>query len=344
MCRLRIKSAGLLTTVQDRGRSHLQHLGVPGCGAMDRLSLAVANILVGNPRDAAVLECTWSGPVIEFTQATSIALAGAVTEAKLNGYRVPMYTTLFINDGDVLDLTRITHGARLYVAVSGGIDVPVVLGSRSTYLAVQFGEMDHRLKANDVLPLVRKARPFRALQIDSESDLRIKAPHEQAVIRVVDGPQIDYFSSETRNRLVTTTYTLSNQSDRMGMRFDGPSLKPDNSTPLISDGIAFGSMQITRGGQPIVMMADRQPTGGYPKIAKVILSDLSALAQLRPGDQVQFKWVTLDESRNSYLANESLLQKLEKRWQEQQPASRVFNTYVNHQLFQIGVTELIDPT
>ncbi len=334
-----IKSPGLLTTVQDQGRAHLQHLGIPASGAMDPVSLAVANILAGNAEDAAVLECTWSGPVLEFNSSTQIALAGAVTEAKLNGYLVPMYTTIIIRPGDILDLSAIKTGARLYLAVAGGLQVDPVLESRSTYLPLRFGSMDRKLGAGDVLPLIESTVENKVVRLSADSPLSFSGQKGPKTVKLARGPQIDYFSEQAHQALVSSEYSLSPQSDRMGLRFTGSKIELVNTRPMISDGIPLGAMQITRSGQPIIMMADRQPTGGYPKIAQVLPTDLPILAQLRPGEKIKFEWQSLDNARDSYLKMKTLLNNLAQERKAKPVTDRCYRVYISGRLYQTTVIE-----
>ncbi|QOR33692.1 biotin-dependent carboxyltransferase family protein [Clostridium sp. 'deep sea'] len=345
MKKIIIKSPGLLTTVQDNGRSQLQHLGIPACGVMDYKAFQVANVLVGNNLDLAVLECTWSGPILEFTSNTLVAITGAEVDAKLNGYKVPTYTTIVIKAGDVLDLTTITFGVRAYVAVAGGINVPKILESRSTYLPIQFGDSDHKLKVNDELPLTCSIYPIKTLKVPESSVLKYtNNDPKNNIINIVEGPQINYFSEDTQQSLTNSSYTLSAKSDRMGLRFEGVKLELLNSKPMISDGIPYGAMQITRGGLPIVMMADRQPTGGYPKIAKVAHSDLPKLAQLKPGNTVEFNWITLDQARDNYFVLQKHLKQLIEHRASLPEANKAYRMYINNVIYQTTLFDKDEPT
>lgn len=340
-----IENPGLLTTVQDGGRPQLQHLGIPACGAMDFLSWKMANLLVGNKNEEAGLECTLSGPMLTFSAPTLVALAGAQVEAKLNGYAVPMYMTIAIQAGDILDLTKITQGMRLYVAFAGGIDVPKILGSRATYLPLQFGRYDRRLKAGDELLLSNQVdfRLFdRCLPLNHPLVPRFNETDSVTTLHLVPGPQQDYFSKAMCQQLTESEYVLDIKSDRMGLRFNGTKITAETEKSMLSDGIPWGAMQITRGGQPIIMMSDRQPTGGYPKIAKVIHTDLPKLAQLRPQEKVRFKWLTVDEALNRYRLQYQHLEELRQRFCDTPDPERVYRIYGEGELFQVSVTPIAE--
>lgn len=337
-----IESPGLLTTVQDNGRPHLQHLGIPACGAMDPLSWQIANLLVGNKNNEAGLECTLSGPVLTFSSSTLVALAGAQVDAKLNGYDVPMYMTIAIQAGDTLDLTRMVQGMRLYVAFAGGIDVPEILGSRSTYLPLQLGSQDRRLKMGDQLQLFT---PDDNQLFDRGISLEHPLiPHFEkdlvTTIHMVAGPQQAYFNAAMIQFLTEGDYALDIKSDRMGLRFNGPKISANSEKSMISDGIPWGAMQITRGGQPIIMMADRQPTGGYPKIAKIIQTDLPKLAQLRPQAKVNFQWVTQEEALTRYRKQHQYLEELMQRCADVPKQTRLYRIYGEGACYQVSVTPL----
>ncbi len=332
---INLVKAGMLTTVQDLGRSDLQHLGVPASGPMDILAAKVANILVGNEDDAAVLECTYSGPVIEFSHNTTIAIAGAKTIAKLNGYDIDNYLSIAVQSGDIIDLSTIKSGMRVYLAVAGGIKTDLVLGSRATYLPMQFGKDDKKLKDGDSLPI--EERSFNKLIAVKDNDLKF-IKKELYEIRIVKGPQAEYFEESIKQMISSSIYKMSPNSNRMGVRFEGKKLITTQSD-MISDGIPLGSVQITRGGQPIIMMADRQPTGGYPKIAKVIKNDIPIVAQLRPGDSIKFKWISLEDSNNLYMSLSDKMDDLKKRICKEVIPHRTYRVFIQDKLFQTSIYE-----
>lgn len=277
---------GALTTVQDLGRYGYQQSGMPCSGVMDQQSFSTANELVGNSPDAAVLEHTLFGGGYQFVSDTVIALTGADMNPTVNGTPCPMYRPVQVPAGAVLMLGMAENGCRTYLAASGGIDVPVVLGSRSTNLKCRIGGFEGRsLKAGDIL----QTGPVR-ISYEEIKDRSAPQPvfSSSISVHVIEGPQADYFTAHGLQTFYTETYTVSGQSDRMGCRMEGPAVESISGTDIISDGIVFGSIQVTSAGQPIILMADRQTTGGYAKIATVCSADLPLLAQCRPGDKVHF--------------------------------------------------------
>ncbi|MBQ1580773.1 MAG: biotin-dependent carboxyltransferase family protein [Firmicutes bacterium] len=301
---IKVISPGVLTTVQDTGRFGHQAAGIPEAGAMDRASLRLANALVGNPEDAAALELTVFGGTFEFDGEGTIALTGADMRPFLNGNRMAMNTAVPVKAGDRLELGAASQGMRAYLAVSGGIDVPVVLGSRSTDLKSRLGGLEGRkLRAGDVLE--SGSRPQAAAELAEvqgtpcEPVLQRLAqstdPEGVTRIRFLFGPQDAMFAEDAKKTFTDSIYTLSAACDRMGYRLEGAAVPSLNGTDILSEGICFGSIQVPANGQPIVMMADHQTTGGYAKIGTVLSEDLPLLAQLGPGKRIRFASVTLEE-------------------------------------------------
>ncbi len=289
---------GLLTTVQDRGRIGYQKFGVPVSGAVDEVALRVGNILVGNPQGAAGLELTALGPQLRFLAGAVVALSGAEVEGDLDGRRVPWYQSFLVRAGQVLDLRTCARGVRAYLAMAGGIDVPAVLGSRSTCLVAGFGGFRGRaLLAGDVLRVgAPPASPgdLCGRGVPEEWRPRDTSP---ATIRVVLGPQDDAFTAEGCRTFLESTYRVSPHADRMGSRLDGPLIAHRASADLISDWVPLGGIQVPGDGKPIILLADRQTTGGYPKIATAIGPDVPLAAQRRPGDLLRFRAVSVAEGR-----------------------------------------------
>jgi KipI family sensor histidine kinase inhibitor len=287
--------SGMQTTVQDLGRSGHQAVGVTVGGAMDREAAQVANWLVGNAGGAPVLEAVLTGPELRFTREALIAVTGGDV-AGLPGWR-----PIRVRPGDVLDLRRIETGARLCVAVAGGWDVPAVLGGRGTHLRAGFGGFCGRaLRAGDELGTGPVSLAAEAWLSDPESPVvagwfitpRWRPPYSAAPrARIVRGPQAHGFCGEAWRRFLGEAYEVQGQSDRMGLRLAGPTLALGQPHEMPSESVAFGSVQVPPDGQPIVLLADRQTLGGYPKIANVVTVDLPLLAQLKPGDTVRFQEV-----------------------------------------------------
>ena len=297
--RIKVIAPGVLTTVQDGGRFGHQAAGIPEAGAMDRASLALANRLAGNPADAAALELTAFGGTFEFDGDGTIALTGADMHPLRNGSPVPMNLAIEMEPGDRLELGAAEKGVRTYLAVSGGIDVPVVLGSRSTDLKSRLGGLEGRkLKAGDVLEsgaaaLAEAQEPFFGPVLQRLA--QAANPEGITQIRFLFGPQDAMFSEEAKRTFTESIYTLSAACDRMGYRLEGPAVLSRNGTDILSEGICFGSIQVPANGQPIVMMADHPTTGGYAKIGTVLSEDLPLMAQLGPGKRICFVPVTLEE-------------------------------------------------
>jgi antagonist of KipI len=293
---LRFQRAGMFTTVQDLGRPGHRASGVPLSGAMDSFALRVANLLVGNPESAAALELTLLGPEIAFDQNTLVAVGGAEFDA------TPSWQPLPVRAGDVLRLAQVRRLCRGYLAVAGGIDVPLVLGSRSTCVRARFGGHQGRvLRDGDVLsvPACRR-RPVGRWWLDPS----VLPPYSTAPeVRVVRGAQADEFDGQ----LTGAAFTVTSQSDRMGVRLNGAALVRAGSGELPSATVVPGTIQVPPDGQPIVLMADAQTIGGYPQVAHVIRVDLPLVAQLRPGDQVRFREVTLAEAHGALRGFEQAL-------------------------------------
>jgi biotin-dependent carboxylase-like uncharacterized protein len=297
---LRVVAPGLLTTVQDLGRYGHQHLGVPVCGALDPVSLRAANVLVGNAPGAACLEAAYVGPTFAVeAQDVRLAIVGAKASMDIlenadasEGHPVGGMRSVTLRRGETLRIGALTGGSVLYVAVEGGFAIEPVLGSHSTDLRGRFGGWQGRaLMTGDRLPL----RQPRASARD-EVELDGFNLYPPARIRAIPGPQSDYFSDADLARFFGSTYGVGAGSDRMAMRLAGTPLHHLRGFDIVSDAIAPGSIQVPGSGEPIVLLADRQTTGGYPKIATVISADLPALSRLAVGAKIAFAPVTVEEA------------------------------------------------
>lgn len=281
-----VMRAGLFTTVQDRGRWGHQSMGVPVAGAMDVLAHERANSAIGNTADAATLEVTLDGPELRFEDGATVAVSGADLSATLDDEDVPLDTSCVAVRGACLRFGLRRHGTRAYVAIGGGIDVEAILGSRATHVASRMGGLNGRaLAAGDRLPL--GSAPF------GQPTRRPDGPRPAAEggrrLRVLPGPQEEWFPPETLERLQRSRFQVSPQSNRMGYRLHGARLTPARTAEMISDATFTGAVQVPPSGEPILLMADRQTTGGYPQIAIVISADLPAAGQLAPGEWVEFE-------------------------------------------------------
>ena len=301
---IRVAEPGLLTTVQDRGRWGSQDLGVPVAGPMDSVSHRLANQLVGNDPGCGTLEVTLIGPVLEFLTDTIFAVTGAEFELWLDGDPVRANAASHASRGGRLCFGRRMAGARAYVAVAGGIDVPPTLGSRSTDLASGLGGLGGRpLRHGDCLDV----GPTRGVPIRPPLAAPCRLPTGGAMVRVVTGSDRERFDGEAMDVFAHTRFMLGPESNRMGYRLQGPSIAPANTEPLLSSATPTGTVQVPPSGQPILLMADHQTTGGYAKIGTVISADLSTAGQLAPGDWIGF---TFCERRDAVAALIALEQAL----------------------------------
>jgi biotin-dependent carboxylase-like uncharacterized protein len=303
---IHILSPGLLTTVQDCGRWGFQNNGVSVAGPMDEYAYRLANILVGNNKNAAGLEVTLVGPEIEFEDEIVFAVTGAEFDLALNDSSVPMNVTCRADRGSRLEFGERRSGARAYLAVGGGVDVPVVLGSRSTHLLSGMGGLNGRqLKAGDRLHLAE----FMPATIDMRrcKNEVISVPKGGGRVRVSWGPHADRFDPCSKLTLQEGRYTITVDSNRMGYRLDGPSLTHTDGADLISEATPIGALQVPASGQPILLMADRQTTGGYPIIGTVIAADLPIVGQLLPGDWLEFEECDLQEAVGALIVRERSL-------------------------------------
>lgn len=306
---MEIVSPGLLTTVQDLGRTGYQRYGIPVCGALDSVSLRIANILVGNRDHLAGLEITAIGPTIRFTEGATIAVVGADLEPTLNGNPMPTWESVYAETGSVLGFGMPRDGLRAYLAVSGGIEAPLVMKSRSTDLKGGFGGFAGRaLAAGDVL--ATGDSPHRGVTSSRRlpPEISRQTTYGQYFdIRVVLGPQDGAFTEEGVYTLLNSEYTVSNDADRTGYRLEGPTIEHISGADIVSDGTSLGSIQVPGGGTPIVLLADRGTTGGYTKIGTVISPDIGLIAQAMPGARIRFVQVTVEEARQILLEQERMI-------------------------------------
>ena len=290
--KLVIQTPGALTTVQDLGRWGYQAIGMPVSGAMDAPALVRGNILLGNPDNAAALEMTMMGPSVMFKDGEgAIAITGGDLQPKLNGQPAANWTVLPVKDGDVLSFGGICgKGFRAYLCVTGGIDVPVVMGSRSTYMKAKIGGLDGRKLAKGDELSAGSSGVFKA-GVSCPENLR--PDYSSKPLRTVLGPQDDYIKPEGLKTFLSAEYKISSSSDRMGSRMEGGAVIEHVKGPdIVSDAIPMGAVQIPGQGLPIVMMADRQTTGGYVKIGVVHALDVARLSQFMPGSAVRFSEIT----------------------------------------------------
>jgi antagonist of KipI len=299
MAALYIQSAGLFTTIQDAGRMGYQRFGMPVSGAMDLFSLQLANRLVGNPPHAAAIEATLNGPEIQFSDYCALAICGADMQPCINHQPVPLNMTIGVKNGDRLTFAGLKTGCRAYIAFSGGIDVPVVMGSRSTFARAAIGGMEGRaLRAGDVLQLGERRGELIKKNLPASL---IPGYRSVQSIRIIPGPESKRLDFEGMRRFLSLPYKVTQYSDRMGMRLSGEPITCSNGAyDIISAGISMGTIQLPGNGEPIILMADRQTTGGYARIACVINVDLTLVAQLKPDDQIFFCQISLLQAQEIY--------------------------------------------
>lgn len=290
---IEVLRSGILTTVQDLGRTGWRSSGVPVGGALDTMALRVANAIVGNDDAAAGLECTVRGPVLRFISPARIALAGAAVDG------VERLRELELSAGAELSLESIQRAGRVYLAVAGGIDVPLVLGSRSTHLAGGFGGFEGRaLRTGDRLAVSSPGNVVRSRTSWSVSaDMIPDGVSDLQVIRVLAGPQYEWLGESEQEGLWRGEFVVTPMSDRMGLRLSGEAIRCNQPRVMISAPVALGALQVPPDGQPIVLLADCQTLGGYPQIATVISADVPRLARLRPRQRLRFEQVSLMEAQ-----------------------------------------------
>lgn len=320
---IRILRPGLLTTIQDTGRFGYQQQGVIVSGAMDAFALRIANLLVGNAEDEAALEITLMGPSLRFEADLLISICGGNLSPAVDGNPVPLWRPVYVRSGTTLEFGACRTGARAYLAVSGGFDVPIVMRSRSTYLRAGIGGFEGRaLQEGDVLRagvpsapatlyMTRLAGrtgscPFHAADWFVGGELLpVYAPNPS--IRVIRGHEFGRFAAESQALFLSGGYQVTPQSDRMGYRLKGPVLKLKESEEgeMLSEAVSFGTVQVPSDGNPIILMADCQTIGGYPKIAQVATVDLPVLAQVKPGETIRFAEISVQEAERLYLKRET---------------------------------------
>lgn len=305
-----ILNPGLLTTVQDFGRIGYQQFGVPVSGVVDPRAMSIANILVDNPEDEAVLECTMLGPQIRFNAPNAIAITGGDLGPTIDNQPIPNYAAIRVEAGQVLRFAGLRSGCRAYIAFAGGLDIAPVMGSRSTYMKAKIGGVEGRKLQKDDVIKFRKPNPdLRGLNIRHISPEFV--PRLEYKLRVVLGPQDDMFTEHGIETFLSESYIVTPEFDRMGCRLDGEIIEhKGESGDIISDGIAFGAIQVPTAGKPIIMLSDRQTTGGYTKIANVISADFRILAQLKAGDRVRFAQVSVAAAQDALLTQRAALKTL----------------------------------
>ena len=342
---IKILDAGLLTTVQDLGRYGFQRYGVSASGVMDEYSAKIANKLVGNKVGEAVLETTLKGVQIEFLQNTVVAITGGNCDVTLNGTKIELWQSYLVNRGDILKMGICRSGLRNYLAFAGGIDVPIIMNSKSTNLKAKVGGFNGRkLMTGDILSV-----GVGSLEAPLTLNKHYTPTYSKDIkVGVILGQQDDHFTEAGIKTFLNETYTVTQESDRMGIRLSsvsGATIEHKNGADIISDGITFGAIQVPGSGQPIVMMADRQTTGGYTKIGNVISSDLAKLAQATPGTKVKFVEYTLEQAVQAIKNNDIIINNQNSyvspiKEEVVDSSSRDYRIKINNKIFELKVERI----
>lgn len=335
-----ILKPGLMSMVQDLGRTGYQKEGVATNGAMDSWALRMANILVGNQEQEACLEITLVGPSIRFEADHVIAITGGDLSVTINRCPVPLLRPVLVNKGSILTFGQAKTGCRAYLAFSGGIDVPIVLGSKSTYLRAGLGGYKGRVLDKDDIIQIGEKKPenlhnhsdrYNKNQTnnfqkegDETENFTFKASHwfvdpqlqsfdEKKIIRIIPAGDWDLFTDEAKKALLSEPFKITSKSDRMGYRLEGPLLETSENIEMISESVALGTIQVPADGQPIILLHDRQTTGGYPKMANVITADIPKLAQVKPGDSITFSQTTVANAQELLIEKEQQFHFIKRR-------------------------------
>lgn len=318
---IKVLHPGLMTTIQDLGRFGSQKFGVIVSGAMDPISLRVANLLVGNDEGEGALEVTLFGTTLQFDTNELVAITGGDLQPTIDGEKAPMWRPILIRKGSILQFKSAINGCRAYVAFAGGIEVPKVMGSKSTYLRAAIGGLQGRaLQKGDVfecgdLNLVSRTFVYQLERMTTHFKWSVNYTefltfNKTQTIRVLHGAEFERFDRDSQQAFFSKHYRLTTQADRMGYRLEGESLSLSEKFELLSEGVTYGTIQVPSNGQPIILMVDRQTTGGYPKIGQVISTDLPCLAQMQPTANIQFKEVSLEQAELELIKQEQMLRKL----------------------------------
>ncbi len=305
----KVHKGGLLTTVQDGGRRGYQSVGMPVAGCIDMHSFQIANMLVGNDLNEAVLECTVIGPTLEFLSDAVVAITGADLMPLLNEKPMPMYRAVQIKAGDEISMRMIKSGCRAYIAFAGGMDIPEVMGSKSTYYKAGIGGYEGRRLGNG--DEIKLKEPNKVLPNMEKRFIEPQIFGTSAKVRVLMGPQDDYFTDKGVATFLSEEYTVTDKFDRMGVRTTGPKIEHKTDANILSDGISFGAIQVPDSGEPIIMLSDRQTVGGYTKIATIINVDMPLVAQLKVGDRISFEKTDIETAQQEYIDYIHELERLE---------------------------------
>ena len=305
MSTILVQSPGAFTTVQDLGREGFGAMGVSPSGAADAISLRIGNRLVENPEMAAGLEMTLVGGTFQFPEGAVLALAGSDFGATLDDVPVKLWTSVQARPGQTLRVGSTRDGARCYLCVRGAISVQPLMGSASTHVLSGIGGFEGRaLRKGDRLPVGVPALRFRERTV-ATSALERLSPRK--LLRITSGPQSDWFPESSQRLLCETTYRVKEESNRVGIRLEGPPIAKSSEEEMITEGVSLGAIQVPPGGHPIIVFVEQQTTGGYPKIANIVSADFHSVGQLRPRDEIRFERVEMETARRLLKEQEELL-------------------------------------
>jgi antagonist of KipI len=322
-----VLNPGLLTTIQDLGRRGYQKYGVIVSGAMDTYSMRLSNILVGNEENEGVLEITLVGPSLKLEKGTLFSITGGDISPTISGKKIPMGRPIYLNNDCILKFGSCKVGCRSYLSIAGGFDVPRIMESKSTYLRSQFGGFKGRsLQKDDIISIgIQNSNSIKIIkkleEIESKGDFIspnwyiknfISQSAESTVIRVFEDRQFNKISEKSINVFFNSKFKIDSRSDRMGYRLSGEKIGLKEKLEMISEEVSIGTIQIPPDGNPIILLADVQTTGGYPKIAHVVSVDIQKIIQLKPNDKIEFKKITLKEAEKLYFEREKYILELKK--------------------------------
>ncbi len=308
---LAIVLPGMLTTVQDLGRRGYGEMGIPESGALDTYSLRIANLLVGNDESEAGLEITVMGPTLEMLDDAVIAVCGGDLMPSVNGEPLPMWESVGVHRGDRLAFLALRSGCRAYLAVAGGVRVPWVLGSKSTYVQGKLGGYEGRpLRMGDLIETGAPKTRLSGLAGRKTPTRAVPQYGSKQQIRVVIGPQDDYFSRQGIETFLSSEYMLTPDANRLGYKLEGPRIEHGRALDNISDPSPLGGIQVPPGGKPIILLVERGTVGGYTKIATVVSVDIAALGQAKPGDGLRFVSISISDARRLYREREAVIASL----------------------------------
>ncbi len=337
---------GLLTTIQDKGRIGYQNIGMPVSGVMDFFSMDLINALLGNPEDTEVLEITLLGPKVLFHTDCYFTLSGGIFHTFLDDFKIKNNRVYKAKKGEILEIKDSIFGGRIYLGILGGFKIDKILGSRSTYLRGNIGGLEGRtIKDRDTLHFNNNSQTIKNKKYRFDFGGGLIKYSITPTIRVVCGAQFNLFSKKGIASFLAKKYKITKDCDRMGYRLCGPNIsyRDGKDENIISEGITFGSIQVTN-GNPIIMGADRQTTGGYGKIASVITADLPLLAQLGQGDTVTFKLISIEEAQNEYLEIKKYISNLRRILNSNICLKKeVYEYLLDDDCFNIGISQLVKP-